>query len=434
MGETITLSKRELERVTLLQQCVDKQLTQVSASQRLQLSYRHTKRLVAALRAQGAQGLVSKRRGKPSNNRIPDTLRRKAMQLIQEKYSDFGPTFALEKLQQLHGIKVSVETCRKWMQAEGLWKGKKRKALKLFQTRQRRPQYGDLVQIDGSPHDWLEGRDSPCTLLVFVDDATSKLLYLQFVPAETTHAYMQGLKTYLKHYGRPVAVYSDRHSIFRVNQGQQDNKLTQFGRALAALDIQAIHAKTPQAKGRVERSNQTLQDRLVKEMRLANIQTVQQANAFLPRFMESYNRQFAVQPALPQDAHRPVLHADEEVERILSIQETRKLSKNLTCQFENRLYQLQLNRPGYTLRRACITVCKALDGKVALLYKNKSLPYTCWEHGQQPPPLADDKQVNACVEQAKKRQGTRTPWRPAIDHPWKQGLPNRRSYTGVVAT
>lgn len=421
MGETITLSKRELERVIVLQQCLDKQISQVRAARDLRLSYRHTKRLVTALRAQGANGLVSKRRGKPSNNRIPDSVRHKAMRLICERYRDFGPTFALEKLQQLHDIKISVETLRQWMQIEGVWEGKKRKPLKLFQTRQRRPQFGELLQIDGSPHDWLEGKAAPCTLLVFVDDATSKLLYLQFVPAETTLAYMQGLRTYLKHHGRPVAVYSDRHSIFRINQGQQDNTLTQFGRALAALDIQAIHAKTPQAKGRVERSNQTLQDRLVKEMRLANIQTVEQANAFLPRFMESYNQKFAVQPALPQDAHRCVQHTGEELERVLSIQQTRKLSKNLTFQFENRLYQLDLNRPGYTLRGAHITVCKSPKGNVSLVYKNRNLPFTCWEHGELPPALADDKELNGCVEQAKQRQSPRTSWRPAADHPWKQG-------------
>ena len=217
MMETIVLSHKEVDRVGILQHCVDKRITQVAASVKLGLSYRQTKTLVKRFRQQGAAGIASKRRGKPSNNRIPDTVRKQVMQLIRRRYSDFGPTFACEKLTELHHIKLSRETLRKWLMAEGLWKGRKRKAPRVFQIRQRRPQFGELVQIDGSPHAWLEERAPRCTLINFVDDATGRILYARFVPAETTASYLEGVGVHLERFGRPCAYYSDKHGIFRVN-------------------------------------------------------------------------------------------------------------------------------------------------------------------------------------------------------------------------
>ena len=249
----------------------------------------------------GAEGLVSGHRGKTSGNARSSSMRQAVLSLVRERYRDFGPTLASEKLLELHGESISREALRRWMIADGLWQSKPRRKARIHPRRPRRPGFGELVQIDGSPHDWFEGRAEPCTLIVFIDDATSRLLALRFVPAETTQAYMETLAEYLDQHGRPVALYSDKHSIFRVNHPQREGELTQFSRALKTLDIQSIHAHTPQAKGRVEKANQTLQDRLVKEMRLQGICDQDTANAFVPTFIRQYNARFAViSPKPPQ--------------------------------------------------------------------------------------------------------------------------------------
>ena len=202
------------------------------------------------------------------------------------------------------------------------------------------------MQIDGSLHDWFEGRGPICSLIVFIDDATSTLLALRFAPAETTRAYMDTLSDYLQVQGRPVALYSDKHSIFRQNHRDYDGELTQFARALKTLDIAIIHANTPQAKGRVERANGTLQDRLVKEMTLKGISDMETANAWLPTFVERYNQRFATAPQNPVDCHRSALHTPEEINLILSLHHTRSLSKNVAFQFSNREYQIQYTGKG----------------------------------------------------------------------------------------
>ena len=284
--ETIAMTQKAIDRLSVIQQVVNRQLRQREAAVQLGLSIRQVKRLVARFRQEGPPGLVSRHLGRRPGNALSKAVRQEIMGLVHERYADFGPTLACEKLVEQHGYRLSVETLRQWMIAEGLWKPKKRKAARIHQRRPRRPCPGELVQIDGSPHDWFEGRGPCCTLIVFIDDATSKLMALHFVPAETTWAYLQTLRVYLAKYGRPVALYSDKHSIFRVNYPEREGELTQFTRALKTLDIEPIHANTPQAKGRVERANQTLQDRLVKELRLAGISDIEAANAFLPTFMQ----------------------------------------------------------------------------------------------------------------------------------------------------
>ncbi len=275
------MTQKAIDRLSVIQQVVNRQLRQREAAVQLGLSIRQVKRLVARFRQEGPPGLVSRHLGRRPGNALSKAVRQEIMGLVHERYADFGPTLACEKLVEQHGYRLSVETLRQWMIAEGLWKPKKRKAARIHQRRPRRPCPGELVQIDGSPHDWFEGRGPCCTLIVFIDDATSKLMALHFVPAETTWAYLQTLRVYLAKYGRPVALYSDKHSIFRVNYPEREGELTQFTRALKTLDIEPIHANTPQAKGRVERANQTLQDRLVKELRLAGISDIEAANAFL---------------------------------------------------------------------------------------------------------------------------------------------------------
>ena len=245
---------------------------------------------------------------------------------------------AREKLVEVHGLRLSTETLRRWMIADGLWRAKERREIRVHQSRPRRECFGDLIQIDGSPHDWFEGRGPGCTLIVYMDDATSRLVACRFAAAETAEAYMEATRAHFVAHGRPVAYYSDRYGVFRVNKKGKEDELTQFSRALKTLDIAALHAHSPQAKGRVERANRTLQDRLVKEMRLRGIGDLAAGNAYLPEFMADFNRRFAVAPRNPEDAHRKVLHDAAELELIFCEHHSRKLTKNLTIRFECREY------------------------------------------------------------------------------------------------
>jgi hypothetical protein len=419
--ETIQLTKRALHRQKVIEAVTEKRLTQAQAGEQLGLTTRQVKRLVAAYRAEGITGLVSRRQGQPSNHRLQEPLREAIRALLVDRYADFGPTLAQEKLLEVHQIAVSIETVRQLQIELGLWRPRRRKVARAFQLRERRGRFGELIQIDGSPHDWFEGRGPRCTLIVFIDDATGRLVQLWFAPSETTEVYMQVLRRHLEQYGRPVALYSDRHSIFRINQVDPANgaTTTQFGRALKGLEIEAIHARTPQAKGRVERANQTLQDRLVKELRLRGINEPELANAYLPEFMADFNRRFAVPPSSEVDAHRPLLHRPRELDLLLAEQEIRTLSKSLSVQYRNVVYQLRHQGPGYPLRGATLTVCALADGEVVLLREDRELPYTTYRKGECPPALEDEKTLNERVDAAMAKV-PRAPSKPRPDHPWRK--------------
>lgn len=413
MDELLTMSKRELSRLEVMQRLKDKRLTQKEAARMLGLSVRQVKRLFRAFKTQGAKGLVSARRGKESNNRLDEQIVQKALDLIYERYRDFGPTLAHEKLVEVHQLKISDESVRKIMIEAGIWKPKRAKQPSAHQMRERRACFGELVQIDGSDHAWFEDRGPKCSLLVYIDDATGQLLELLFVPSETFFGYCEATRHYVERYGKPVAFYSDKHGIFRVNQERPmgtTSGLTQFGRAMQELDIQIICANSPQAKGRIERANQTLQDRLVKELRLRGISDMQAGNAFLPEFREDFNRRFAVEPRSIHDAHRPLLKTDQ-LDVILTHQETRSLSKNLTVQYQHVVYQIQSNRPDYALRNAKVTVCENAQGEVTILYKNKPLPYTVYHKAPRQAEVADSKTLDHQIK---------SPWKPPTDHPWRR--------------
>jgi len=416
------MSNAEIDRLEVVQKITAKQITQVEASHLLGISYRQVKRIVKRYRQYGVVALVSKRRGKPANNRIASTVKQTALALLHDHYHDFAPTFANEKLSECHGIRCSSETLRKWMIEDGIWQAKTKRHACIHQPRARRAQFGELIQIDGSPHDWFEGRGDRCNLTVFIDDATSCLLALHFTLTETTQAYMEALDNYLKQHGRPVALYADKHSIFRVNMKDCDAQLTQFARACRTLDIELIHANTAQAKGRVERANQTLQDRLVKELRLQGINNIEDANAHLPTFIDDYNRRFEKPAKSSADAHRQVLHDAQQVQQILSIHNKRTLSKNLTCQYNNVQYQIQTKTKGYRLRKSTITVIESFDGTVTLLHKGKSLDYRTYQPDEQPATITDEKGINVVVDQVKRRQLAKPQHKPSPDHPWKRSL------------
>ena len=279
--------------MSVLSEVLGGRRTAGSAGAVLGLSERQVRRLLKAYRGGDAGALVHKGRGRPSNHRMAAAVREKALALVRERYADFGPTLATEKLAELHDCRVSRETLRGWMVAEGLWLSRQQRR-RFPQLRVRRECLGELVQIDGSEHRWFEDRADPCTLLVFIDDATGRLMQLRFVPSESAFAYFAALQGYLEAHGCPVAFYSDKHSVFRVAKAEAKGGqgMTQFGRALAELGIEILCASSSEAKGRVERANRTLQDRLVKELRLAGISDMAAGNAFLPGFIERRPRTF----------------------------------------------------------------------------------------------------------------------------------------------
>jgi transposase len=399
------MSVKERERLRVVEGMEEGRLKQAAAGKRLGLSVRQVKRLVRAYRRQGAAGLVSRRRGQPSNRRIAAAERERVVGLVRRRYADFGPTLAREYLSRDHGYRHGRETLRQWMIAAELWRPKAVRAKRVHQLRERRGQVGELVQIDGSPHAWLEGRGPRLTLIIFVDDATSRLVYARFEAAETTRAYLRALRAYVRAHGCPVALYSDKHSIFGKHD-PEDPEPTQFERAARALDIAPILALTPQAKGRVERAFQTLQDRLVKALRLAKVRTCEAANAFLPGFVADYNDRFAAVPRESADAHRPLGLDAEGLGWITSEQHTRTLSRALSCQYRGQLYVINTGgAPAYHLRGAKLTVCD--DGPqvpVVLLHRGKPLRYSRLTRRDLQPRVADDKTLGAMVDEAVRRR------------------------------
>ena len=415
------MSTKELSRVEVMHRLLDRRMSQQEAATILQLSTRQVKRLLRLYRQDRAAGLISKQRGRTSNNRLSEAVKHQALNLLKSKYRGFGPTLAHEKLVEKEHLTISAESVRQLMLAEELWKARKLKKVVTHQLRERRACLGELVQIDGSPHDWFEGRAAPCVLLVFIDDATGKLVQLQFVDSESFFSYSQAAADYFRRYGKPVAFYSDKHGVFRVNQRSAGtgDALTQFGRAMHELDIQIICANTPQAKGRVERANQTLQDRLPKEMRLLDIHSREAGKAYLPQFMAEFNARFAEEPRSSVDAHRP-LTDPAALARILTWQESRTLSKNLTVQFEKVVYQIQTERPTYALRHAVVTVCVDAQQKLTLLYKGQSLPYTVFHQQTKQAEVVAAKDLNQTLQP----KPASVPHKPAPDHPWRRGFKN----------
>jgi len=418
------MSTKELDRAEVFSQLRQKALTQLQAADYLGISTRQIRRLFKKYSILGPIALISKKRGRPSNRQLPKGTKDLALAIIQESYPDFGPTLAHEKLIELHNIKISIWIVRQLMIANELWVDKKIKKKRIYQLRERRSKEGELIQADGSPHAWFEDRAPKCSLLHCVDDATGKIMVGFFAPSEALWPYFSLMQAYVEKHGRPVALYSDKHVVFKVNKSEALNGegITQFGRAMRELEIEPIFANSPQAKGRIERSNRTLQDRLVKELRLNKISTIEEANAFLPTFIEDYNRRFAVVPKSPNNAHRPLLQ-EHNLKQIFSIREFRQLSKNLTFQYNNTIYQIQTEREVYTLRKARVTVCKKEDGSIEVLYKGKPLAFTTYNSQEKQGEVVDSKRLNEVIDNLQKRQESKEErkYKPPYNHPWKRG-------------
>lgn len=462
-GDRIPMSQRERDRLRILHSVLEGQRTQVEAARLLRLSTRQVRRLLQRLQQGGDGALVHGLRGQPSNHRKDAKLRRRVLQLYRKDYPDFGPTFAAEKLAE-RGLEVSADTLRRWLLAAGLWQSQRRRD----QHRSRRPRrscFGELVQMDTSLHDWTEGRGEDMVLIHMIDDATSRLL-ARFYDGDTVLNHMDLLGRWLQAFGRPLALYTDRHSIFEPqNKGQPVAEAeTQFGRALREFSIELIRAHSPQAKGRVERSFGTAQDRVVKEMRLAKVKTIVAANALLDGgLLDKHNRLFSVPPRQAGDAHRAV-GSTFNVAAILSVQQQRTVANDYTVRFENRTYQL--DKPIYPGERGGkVVIERRLDGSMAIRFGTHYLKYheTVAEPplgGSAPPtprslPHAgptpagvkeDSTSVNEAESSGVQPTGGRSgrtsaepyppdgegddtkkgPYRPAADHPWRRGFPGKR--------
>ncbi|MFH5256098.1 ISNCY family transposase [Burkholderia semiarida] len=362
----VTLTMRELDRLKVIQAVVDTGLKPGRAAERLGLSVRQVERLIIRYREQGASGVASGRRGRPGNRKLDDGLALRALTVIRERYADFGPTLACEKLWECHGIRLAKETVRKLMTDAGLWIPRRQRPPKVYQPRARRACLGELIQIDGSDHRWFEERAPACTLLVYVDDATSRLMMLHFTQTESTFSYFEATRAYLERHGKPVAFYSDKYSVFRnTSAGKTGQSVTHFGRAMYELNIDTFCANSSSAKGRVERAHLTLQDRLVKELRLRGISTVADANAYAPSFIATYNARFAKPPRSDFDAHRP-LRDDEDLDVLLTWRETRRVTKALTVQYDRVLYLLDDTLENRAWIHRDVEVWEYPDGRIEL--------------------------------------------------------------------
>ncbi len=403
----IAMSERDLQRIEILSKVIAGRMTLVSAAHVLDRSTRQVRRLLERISTGGASSIRHKAIGRPSNNRINDGIRDYAVTLVRERYADFGPTLAAEKLAARDGLRVSRETLRSWMVDAGLWLSRKQRRT-FHQPRLRREAYGELVQIDGSEHRWFEDRGPPCSLLVFVDDATGRLMQLRFVRSESAFTYFEALALYLKHHGAPVAFYSDKHSVFRV--AKKDAKggqgMTQFGRALCELNIEILCANSSQAKGRVERMNRTLQDRLIKEMRLAGISDMESGNAFLPGFMEDYNARFAIAPTRSDDQHRPISLAPDRLTEILCKREQRYVGSQLTFSFERQRIMLAETEVTRGLVGRYVETYAYADGRLDVRWKGHSLAYTVFDKDQRVTHAAitENKRLGEVLAYVKERQ------------------------------
>lgn len=371
------MSDKEIQRLAVLQDVRDHRITQVRAAEILNLSTRQITRLLQKLNQDGVSGLAHASRGQPGHHRHDELLKSKCLSIISEHLLGFGPTLAHEKLSSIFDLNIPVETVRRWMMANDLWIPRSKRLKRPYQPRYNRDCFGELIQIDGSYHDWFKGRAAKCCLLVYIDDATGKLLHLRFCEAETTFDYMLSTRAYIEQYGKPLAFYSDKHSVFRVNQkSRKDSQITQFGRILNELNIDIIFANSPQAKGRVERANRTLQDRLIKEMRLEGISSIAEANAWLPCFIEHFNQKFAKCARNSKNLHRSLTESDAELEDIFTWQEPRKVTKNLTITYDKCIYLLEPTELNHKLVGQYISFLEYPDGTVALMHEGRKINYS----------------------------------------------------------
>ena len=374
--EYIIMNKKELQQAKIFEQVKTGVITQKVASAQLNMSTRWIRKKIKRYKMDGDKGLVHLSRGKSSSRKWKNEEIAILLHLLQNEWHDFGPTFAAEKLQEIHSIKVSRETVRRVMIQNGLWKPKINR-FKHRKWRDRKKLLGMMVQLDGSPHDWFEGRAPKCTLIVFIDDATSQILWLELAPTESMQALMQATKNYVEKHGAPQSLYTDHGSVFHVNNNNPEgDRKTHWEIAMQQLNINVIHAHSPQAKGRVERANQTMQDHLPKEFRLQDISSIEKANDWLQNshFIEKHNNKFAYLANQSGDAHRDV--SFDNLIDIFSIKETRILCNDYTLTYQKQIFQIMKQRKVGIKPKIAITVRTDLNNNITLWLRGFKLPYS----------------------------------------------------------
>jgi len=403
--DIITMSRRETKRLHIIHQALDKRITQAKAAELAGLSSRQLRRMVKRIREEGDDGISHRSRGKASNRRFPQKVKDKVLKLYRKQYSDFGPTFASEKLFDVHEIKLSDETLRLWLNQEDI-SYEKRKGRKHRQWRERKHHFGEMVQMDGSHHDWFEGRGPECVLMGYIDDATGTVSG-RFYDYEGTMPAMDSFNRYIKRYGIPQSVYLDKHTTYKspAKQSIEDeledkNPMSQFERSLAELGVTVIHANSPQAKGRVERLFRTLQDRLVKEMRLAGAKSVGQANEFLIKYLPMYNRKFKVKAVSEVNIHQAAL-SPRALDKIFCIRDERTLRNDFTIAYNGKLYQIK--DPVKTQK---VAVEERIDGSLHITHRGMELSYREIKRR----PAKEKVKAPALIERR---------YQPP-DHPWKR--------------
>jgi transposase len=408
------MSRKEARRLHIIHQTLERKLTHIEAASLIGLSDRQIRRMIKRIRQEGDEGICHRTRGKTSNHRIPKKIKDRALTLFRERYADFNVAHATEKLFEVHGITVSDETLRLWLNNEEI-PYKKRKARKHRQRREPRAHFGELVQIDGSHHDWFEGRGSICVFMGYIDDATNTVSG-RFYTYEGTMPAMDSMKRYIRRYGIPQSIYLDKHSTYNsqeeptIEEQLADQRpMSQFEKSMAELAIDVIHANSPQAKGRVERLFRTLQDRLVKEMRLAGIKDVEAANTFLTTYLPKYNRRFKRQAASAANLHRTAPHS-RELDRIFCIRKERTVRNDFTIAHNGALYQLE-----QATRAKDVTMEVRLDGTLHITYKGQELSY-------REIPTQSTKEITEAGLTVQKKKG----YIPPPDHPWRKPFKRNR--------
>jgi transposase len=420
--DTVRMSVQELKRVHVIQQAMGKALRQREAGEVLGLTTRQVRRLIQRVRAEGDAGLVHRSRGKPSNRRHLPALKARVLQLYAKHYSDFGPTLAVEKLAERQGITLSAETLRQWLRARGIAHFTRRKRPHRA-WRARKAHVGELIQLDGSHHDWFEGRGPRCVLMAYIDDASSRV-FARFYEYEGTIPAMDSFRRYVTHYGMPLALYTDKHTTYKSpaaptveEQLAGRRPHSQFERSLAELGVTVIHAHSPQAKGRVERLFKTLQDRLVKDLRLAGIATIEAANQFLDTWRPGYNRRFAVPPAQAANLHRP-RPASRDLDRTLCLKTTRVVRRDWTVAHHGQLLQIETQIHAYE-----VLVENHLNGTMRVTHRGQPLRY----HTITSRPV----RVRAPTPPATPRR----PVKPKPTHPWhRRVLPDHHNAAATSMT
>lgn len=403
MEDILTMSQRELKRLHLIRKAIDRSIKQREAAELLELSQRQIRRLVKRVRQESDRGIIHRSRGKQSHRAIAKAIKQRVFALCRDKYAGFNPTFASEKLFERNKITVSRETLRQWFITEGIAYDK-RKARPHRRWRERKHHCGEMVQMDGSHHDWFEGRAPACVLMGYIDDATSRV-YSRFCEYEGTMPAMDSFKRYISKYGLPISVYLDRHSTYKGKakatiEDELFNRypVSQFGRALDELGVHFIHAHSAPAKGRIERLFKTFQDRLIKEMRLRGLKSITEGNAFLEQYLPVFNKRFNVEAVANEDLHRPLI-AGADLNRILTVRTERALRNDFTIVHEGRLYQIE-----DTIRADKVIIEDCLNGKRLITYKGRALRY---------------KEITQRPVKVKQPHKIRKVYIPPQDHPWR---------------